>query len=194
MDAAHSTRRWDHLVTVGREVAIRPPGCSLRQARLEAVLIADRGRLHQRDKALIPARTFALRDVLGGWSTSTRKRTRRSPVARSRRMAAARRTARRVSIDLDVHRIAVRSGRAPADHFHPAWREQVPSTRPARCPGDERHVEPTRNKHIALAFGRAAFEPAGSQVAVEITVEGRRGRAPATVVPLPFFDPPRKRA
>jgi hypothetical protein len=31
-------------------------------------------------------------------------------------------------------------------------------------------------------------------VQLEWTVEGRRGRAQATVVPLPFFDPPRKRA
>jgi hypothetical protein len=29
---------------------------------------------------------------------------------------------------------------------------------------------------------------------VEWTVEARRGRVPARVVPLPFFDPPRKRA
>jgi hypothetical protein len=34
----------------------------------------------------------------------------------------------------------------------------------------------------------------GTQLQLEWTVEGRRGRAAANVVPLPFFDPPRKRA
>jgi hypothetical protein len=29
---------------------------------------------------------------------------------------------------------------------------------------------------------------------IEWTVEGRRHTVPATVVPTPFFDPPRKRA
>ena len=53
---------------------------------------------------------------------------------------------------------------------------------------------PTLKQHIALASVEPAFEPAGSAVELEWTVEGRRGRAAATVVPLPFFDPPRKRA
>jgi hypothetical protein len=34
----------------------------------------------------------------------------------------------------------------------------------------------------------------GSRVDVEWTVEGRRGRVPATVVELPFLDLERKRA
>jgi aminomethyltransferase len=34
----------------------------------------------------------------------------------------------------------------------------------------------------------------GQQVDVEVTVEFKRKRCPATIVPTPFFDPPRKRA
>ena len=52
---------------------------------------------------------------------------------------------------------------------------------------------PTLKKHIALASVDAAYEPAGSDVQLEWTVEGRRGRVAATVAALPFFDPPRKR-
>jgi glycine cleavage system aminomethyltransferase T len=33
----------------------------------------------------------------------------------------------------------------------------------------------------------------GQQVDVEVTVEFKRKRCPATIVPTPFFDPPRKR-
>ena len=39
-----------------------------------------------------------------------------------------------------------------------------------------------------------AYEAVGSQLAVEWTVEGHRGRVDAVVVPLPFLDLPRKRA
>ena len=53
---------------------------------------------------------------------------------------------------------------------------------------------PTLKQHLALASVDARYEPVGSQVSIESTVEGRRVRASATVVPLPFFDPPRKRA
>ena len=48
--------------------------------------------------------------------------------------------------------------------------------------------------HRAGLCRRRPYEALGSRVDLEWTVEGRRGRAAATVVPLPFFDPPRKRA
>ena len=44
-----------------------------------------------------------------------------------------------------------------------------------------------------MASVDAAFEPVGSQVQLEWSVEGRRGKVAATVSPLPFFDPPRKK-
>ena len=49
-------------------------------------------------------------------------------------------------------------------------------------------------KAIALASVDKEHAAAGTRLDVEWTVEARRGRAPATVVELPFFDPPRKRA
>jgi glycine cleavage system aminomethyltransferase T len=53
---------------------------------------------------------------------------------------------------------------------------------------------PILKQAIGLASVPAAYEPAGSKVQVEWTVEGRRGRVDATVVPLPFLDLERKRA
>jgi aminomethyltransferase len=52
---------------------------------------------------------------------------------------------------------------------------------------------PVLKKNLAIASVSAALEPAGSKLHLEWTVEGQRGRIGATVVPLPFFDPPRKR-
>jgi glycine cleavage system aminomethyltransferase T len=53
---------------------------------------------------------------------------------------------------------------------------------------------PTLKRALALASVPAQLAAPGTRVAIEWTVEARRGRAPATIAELPFFDPPRKRA
>ena len=53
---------------------------------------------------------------------------------------------------------------------------------------------PILKKAIALASVPAQLRAVGSRLAVEWTVEARRGRVGATVVGLPFLDLPRKRA
>ncbi|MGH7733110.1 MAG: glycine cleavage T C-terminal barrel domain-containing protein, partial [Gemmatimonadales bacterium] len=53
---------------------------------------------------------------------------------------------------------------------------------------------PILKQAIGLASVSPAYEPVGSKLSVEWTVEGQRGRVDATVVPLPFLDLPRKRA
>jgi aminomethyltransferase len=53
---------------------------------------------------------------------------------------------------------------------------------------------PILKKPIALASVPPSHEAIGSTVSVEWTVESRRGRVGATVVPTPFLDLPRKRA
>lgn len=52
---------------------------------------------------------------------------------------------------------------------------------------------PLLKKSIALATVRAAHAAPGTMLELEHTVEFERRRVPATVVPLPFFDPERKR-
>jgi aminomethyltransferase len=53
---------------------------------------------------------------------------------------------------------------------------------------------PLLKRAIGLASLAAGHAAAGTEVEVEWTVEGRRGRVPATVVDLPFLDLERKRA
>jgi aminomethyltransferase len=53
---------------------------------------------------------------------------------------------------------------------------------------------PTLKKLIALATVESACAHPGSRLLCEVTVDHRRRRCGAQVVPLPFFDPPRKRA
>jgi aminomethyltransferase len=53
---------------------------------------------------------------------------------------------------------------------------------------------PMLKKLIALATIDAPHVAAGTEVRIEVTIEGARKWARATVVPTPFFNPPRKTA
>ena len=53
---------------------------------------------------------------------------------------------------------------------------------------------PILKKVVALASVDAGHSETGTRIEVEWTVEARRGRVPATVADLPFFNPPRKTA
>jgi aminomethyltransferase len=48
-------------------------------------------------------------------------------------------------------------------------------------------------KNLALATVEAAYARPGTTLDIEVTVEWERKTVPATVVKLPFFDPPRKK-
>ena len=95
----------------------------------------------------------------------------------------------------DIERLHAEAGLAP-QLAATASRVAVPLYR-----GDEQvgratstTWSPTLKKMIALASVRSEHADLGSLLDFELTVEHQRRRAHATVVPLPFFDPPRKRA
>jgi aminomethyltransferase len=53
---------------------------------------------------------------------------------------------------------------------------------------------PTLKKMIALATLESEVATVGARLEYEFTVDHKRKAVGANVVPLPFFDPPRKRA
>jgi len=53
---------------------------------------------------------------------------------------------------------------------------------------------PLLKRYIALAHLTGPYGTPGTAVEMEVTVEHHRKRAAATVRPLPFFNPERKRA
>jgi aminomethyltransferase len=52
---------------------------------------------------------------------------------------------------------------------------------------------PTIKKMVGFGSIDKGLEKVGTRLSVEWTVEGERGKVGATVVPMPFFDPERKR-
>jgi len=200
VDAAKAVTLWDRLMEVGRPYAVRPAGMlTLDMARLEAGLILIEVDYTSSVQALIPAQNYSPYEIGLGRLVNLDKRTdfvgRRALAAEH---AAGGPDRRLVGLSIDWPEIEALYERQDLPIFVEAttWREQRPLYVAERQVGRATSGtwSPTLKEHIALASVESAYELPGSRVELEWTVEGRRGRAAATVVPLPFFDPPRKRA
>lgn len=168
-------------------------------ARLEAGLILIEVDYTSATQALVPAQSYSPFEIGLGRLVNLDKQTdfvgKRALIAERDAGGPQRRLAG-LSIDWPSIESNFEAQGLPIHVPAAAWREQVPVYADGRQIGRATSGtwSPTLKQHIALASVDAAYEPAGTMVALEETVEGKRGRAAATVVPLPFFDPPRKRA
>jgi aminomethyltransferase len=199
-DAAQAEQVWDCLMAVGRPYAIRPAGMlALDMVRLEAGLILIDVDYTSANHALISAQNYSPFEIGLGRLVNFDKATdfvgRR---ALEREHAAGGPARRLVGLTIDYQSIEslYEAQDLPIAVTTQTWREQRPVYAGKRQVGRATSGtwSPTLKQHIALASVAPEFEALGSSVDLEWTVEGRRGRATATVVPLPFFDPPRKRA
>jgi aminomethyltransferase len=198
VDAEQALPLWDALVAAGRAYDVTPTGMlALDVARIEAGLILLDVDYVGARKALIPSQTYTPYELGLGrlvqldkapfvGQAALRREAERGP---SRRLAG-------LEVDWDdIERLYAEAGLAP----------QLPATASrVSVPvysGDEQvgHAtsstwSPTLKKMIALAMLASEAAALGSRLEIELTVDHRRRRAGATVVKLPFFDPPRKRA
>ncbi|MDQ3448004.1 MAG: aminomethyltransferase family protein [Chloroflexota bacterium] len=199
VDVGDAPALWDALIKAGAAYGIRPAGMlALDVARVEAGLILLEVDYTSSRHALIPEQNYSPYEIGLGRLVNMDKA---APFVGRRALekevdwgGPARRL---VGLDLhwdDLERLYGRRGLSPT--LSPAaWREQVPVYAGARQVGRATSGtwSPVLKKNIALASVDAALEPAGSRLQIDWTVEGYRGRIGATVVPMPFFDPPRKR-
>ena len=130
------------------------------------------------------------------------RRPRQGPLRRARRRCAARRRrgpAREiVGLELDwnaVEAIYEKLNLAPQIPAA-ASRVSVPVYREGQQVGKATSTtwSPTLKKMIALATVARGSNAIGTRLEMEVTVEAVRHRVPATVVKMPFFNPPRKTA
>ncbi len=196
-DAA--TNVWDRLMEVGVAWAIRPAGMlALDVVRLEAGLILLEVDYTSARHAMNPEQNYSPYEIGLGRLVSTDKADyvgRRALVEEQRRGGPARRL---VGLTLDWYGI---EGLYDAHGIPPAIsatvdRSPVPVFEGGRQVGKVTSLgwSPILKQAIGLASVPARHEPVGSQLEVEWTVEGRRGRVPAVVTALPFLDLERKRA
>lgn len=192
---------WDLLMRAGADFGIRPAGMlALDVARIEAGLILIDVDYTSSRHALIPEQTYSPFELgILGRFVSFKKEARyvgRSALEAQRDGGGPRR--RLVGLELDwdqfeeLHAALGLFPEVPAA----AWRTPVPVYRGGKQVGRATSGtwSPTLKKNLALASVLAPYEANGTEVEMEWTVEARRRRVKATVVSLPFFDPPRKRA
>ncbi len=190
-------RVWDALMERGRPFDIKPAGMlALDVARVEAGLLLIDVDFFSSKKALIESQKYSPFEMgLGRLVALDKGRfVGQQALARGARAwpgAADRRPRDR----LDGGRGALRAARAgAADVGATASRVAVPVYRggqPGR-PRDDDHVVAGAEEADRAGDPRPPHFADGTVLEIEVTVEAVRHRVPATVVPLPFFNPARK--
>ena len=190
---------WDALMEAGRPYEIRPAGMlALDVARLEAGLILIEVDYTSSRHAHVPEQRYSPYEIGLGRLVALDKPDFVGKRALVRERDAGGPPRRLVGVEIDwgdVEALHAAQGLAPSVPST-AWRTAVPLYAGSRQVGRATSGtwSPTLKKLIALGSVEAAFDRPGTRLRIEWTVEARRGFASATVVPLPFFDPPRKRA
>ena len=191
---------WDALIAAGGDYGIRPAGMlALDVVRLEAGLILLEVDYTSARHALNPEQNYSPAEIGLGRLVDLEKGDFVGKLALRREAAKGGPARRLVGVALDWYGI---EGLYSAQDLPPAISATVDrSLVPVFSPrGNQvgkltsRGWSPILKQAIGLASVPAAYEALGTQLSVEWTVEGRRGRVDAIVVPLPFLDLERKRA
>ncbi len=189
---------WDSLMKAGAAYGIRPAGMlALDVVRLEAGLILLEVDYTSARHAMNPEQNYSPGEIGLGRLVDLDKAEFVGQLALRREAKAGGPARRLVGLQLDwydIEGLYDEQGLPPA--INPSVdRSPVPVFAGGRQVGraTSRGWSPILKQAIALASVPPQYEPVGSKLAVEWTVEGRRGRVGATVVDLPFLDLPRKR-
>jgi aminomethyltransferase len=198
-DAA--VKAWDALMVAGRAFGIRPAGMlALDVVRLEAGLILLEVDYTSARHAMNPEQNYSPFEIGLGRLVTFDKADFVGRLALEREQRAGGPPRRLVGLELDWYGI---EDQFSAQGLPPAISPAVDrSPVPVFPSGGGRQVgrvtshgwSPILKQAIALASVPPSHDRPGSKLEVEWTVEGRRGRVPATVVELPFLDLERKRA
>ncbi|HEV8121878.1 MAG TPA: aminomethyltransferase family protein [Candidatus Polarisedimenticolia bacterium] len=191
---------WDALMHTGRAYDLRAAGMlALDVARIEAGLLLIEVDYVSSRRATLEAQ-MSTPDELG-WERLVSLDKAEPFVGRKALRELRRRggpSKRLVGLELDwsdVERAHERFGLTPSVPAA-ASRQSVPVFRGERQIGKATSTtwSPTLKKMIALASVETPLAAPGTLLMMEVTVEAHRLKAGARVVPLPFFNPPRKTA
>ena len=190
---------WDALSETGTAYALRPAGIlALDVVRIEAGMIMAGVDYTSSQHALIPEQTYSPYELGLDRLVKLDKEVPFVGRAALRREQEAGGPPRRlVGLDLDwadLERLYAAHGLSPALSAE-AWREEIPifdfGEQVGRATSGSWSL--VLKKNLALATVAATSAEIGTELEMEWSVEGERGRIGAEVVELPFFDPPRKR-
>jgi aminomethyltransferase len=201
VDSESAVEVWDAFVRAGRSYGVRPAGIiALDIARIEAGLILIEVDFDSVRRALIPEQSFSPFElgILGRFVDFEKDTNFVGHRALEREQERGGPPRRLVGLELEwgpLEELYRAKGLTPAMETA-ASRVPVPLYAGRRQIGKATSTtwSPILKNVVALASVEANHGEPGTKIDVEWTVEARRSPTPATVVELPFFNPPRKTA
>ena len=198
MDQEAACSLWDLLLEAGDPRGLVPAGMlALDRARVEAGFPLIDVDFWNADFALTDQQKSTPYELGLGWAVSAKK----EPfVGREALMAERARGPERFFVGIEtsimeLDRLFALDDLAPevCDEVN---RDGVPVYSGGEQVGRATSVawSPLLKRQLALATVNRGYEAPGTPLDIEVTVEYTRRRARSRVAPLPFFDPPRKRA
>ncbi len=189
---------WDKLMKAGKPFGLKPAGLlALDAARLEAGFILLDVDYISAEKALAPIQKYTPFEIGLGWTVDLSKefflgcKSLRAEIERgpSRQIIG-------LDIDMRDYEYLFRRYNLPPQLPLTIWRGGVPVYENGRQVGHATTGgwSPLLKKYLSLATVSKQRADVGRRLEIEITVQYERNTAGATVVALPFFDPPRKKA
>ncbi len=197
--ADRALEAWDALVAAGEPYRVRPAGIlALDVVRLEAGLILIEVDYTSAVHSHIPAQNFSPYEIGLGRLVDLAKADFVGRRALISEVASGGPPRRLVGLDIswpDIEALYAAEGLAPSAP-PTVVRTPVPLHADGGQVGRVTSIgwSPILKKMIALASVGVAHARTGGRLHVEWTVEAKRRLVSATVVPTPFFDPPRRRA
>ncbi len=194
-----ATKIWDALVTAGRQFDIHAAGMlALDIARIEAGLLLIEVDYTSSKKALIPSQKYSPYEISFGRLVHLEKENfiGRAALLEEKKRGGPERELVGLEIDWpEVEKLYEAQGLAPTAPST-ASRVHVPLYRGGVQVGRVTSTtwSPLLKKMIALASVPRQHGKIGTKLHMEYTIEAVRHRVSASVVPLPFFNPPRKTA
>jgi aminomethyltransferase len=190
---------WDALIKAGENYTLRVAGMeALDVARLEAGLIMAGVDYHSGRTARHPSLAVSPYEIGMDRLVDLDKPSFIGKRALMDEVAAGGPANRLVGLELDlnVFEDAYLDLGYPIEHPLRAWRHVTPLTRKGETIGRATSgtFSPLLKRSIALGFLPTKHAEVGSTVSIEWQIEETRQQIPATVVPLPFLDLPRKRS
>jgi aminomethyltransferase len=199
IDAADAVAVWDVLMEAGKGHGAAACGLkSMDVARVEAGFILIGVDYVSAEAALIPSQLSSPYELELGWSVKLDKPAGfvgREALGRERDAGSAWRL-RGLTIDWEPLELLYAEAGLMPDLPTDAWRVPVPVYAGNRQVGRATSGcwSTLLKKYIALASLETEWARPGTTIDMEVTVDYQRRRAPARVVELPFFRPPRMRA
>ena len=199
VDAGRAVELWDALIETGTPYGITPAGMlALDVARIEAGLLLIEVDYFSSRHALIESQKSSPLELGLGWTVATDKERYNGQAALdAERTRGPEWQFTGLTVDWDSLEQLYADVGLPPRLPTQAWRMSVP----VYDRGGRKQIgyatsggwSPLLKQYMALVHLGSEHKP-GTEVRMELTVEHRRKQAKATLTPLPFFNPERKRS